>query len=185
MRFTETAVVGAFVIDVDVINDHRGFFGRIWCQRDFMARGLKAEIAQINVGFGKTNGTLRGLHYQVAPHEEVKVARCTQGSLYDVVLDLRPESPTYKLWAGVNLTADNHRMLYIPEGCAHGYLTLEENTELSYSTSALYNPDSATGVRYDDPMFGIRWPGEAEVISDRDLSWPLYEEPALQPVTAS
>jgi dTDP-4-dehydrorhamnose 3,5-epimerase len=183
MRFTETDVLGAVVIDVDPMNDDRGFFGRIWCQQEFMTRGLNGEIAQINVGFGRAKGTLRGLHYQVSPHEEVKVVRCTRGSLYDVALDLRPESVTYKSWVGVYLTAENHRMLYIPEGCAHGYLTLEDDTELCYSTSALYSPESATGVRYDDPLFGIRWPMQAEIISDKDRCWPLYTEAPLRPVS--
>jgi dTDP-4-dehydrorhamnose 3,5-epimerase len=177
LRFTELPVSGSFVIDMDMIHDHRGFFGRVWCERELLAHGLNAEIAQVNVGFSKTKGTLRGLHYQEAPHQEVKVVRCTQGRLYDLVLDLRPDSSTYKRWAGVELTAENRRMLYIPMGCAHGYLTLEDDTEMYYSTSAFYSAPASAGVRYDDPEFGIQWPEEVSVISDKDRAWPFLSGP--------
>jgi len=176
LRFTELNVAGSFVIDTDFIHDHRGFFGRVWCGQEFRTHGLDPDIAQVNVGFSKVKGTLRGLHFQVAPHDEVKVVRCTQGGLYDLVLDLRADSPTFKQWAGVELTAENRRMLYIPKGCAHGYLTLEDNTEMYYSTSAYYNAPAATGVRYNDPEFGIQWPAEIAVISDKDRNWPLFHQ---------
>jgi dTDP-4-dehydrorhamnose 3,5-epimerase len=137
--------------------------------------GLVAQIKQSNIGFSPLAGTLRGLHYQRAPHEEVKIVRCTRGSVYDVVVDLRPDSPTFRKWFGIELTPDNASMLYVPEGCATGYLTLENNSEIYYNTSAIYAPDSATGIRHDDPAFQIKWPGSAKVQSENDINWPDFE----------
>lgn len=138
-------------------------------------RGLVATIKQSNVGFSPVSGTLRGLHYQVRPHAEVKIVRCTRGRVFDVVVDLRRESPTYKVWHGVELTPENGKMLYVPEGCATGYLTLEPDSEIYYNTSAFYAPNAASGVRWDDPAFGIQWPSVPKVISDNDVSWPDFE----------
>ena len=177
MIFGETSIAGAFVIDVNRLGDERGYFGRLWCEKEFQEKGLVAHIKQSNIGFSPRAGTLRGLHYQVTPFEEVKIVRCTRGSVYDVVLDLRPSSPTFRAWHGVELSAENASMLYVPEGCATGYLTLEDNSEIYYNTSEFYSPEAATGIRYDDPAFGIEWPGPAKVISENDVSWPDFETP--------
>lgn len=175
MRFTETAVRGAFVIDLDRIEDDRGFFARSWCVRELAERGLSTELVQINSGFSHQKGTLRGMHLQREPEAEVKVVRCTMGSVYDVVLDLRPSSPSYKRWAAYELSAKNRRQLYIPEGCAHGYQTLGDAAEITYLTSRFYAPKHATGVRYDDSAFGIEWPLPVTSISDGDAGWLAYD----------
>ena len=174
MQFTPTTVQGAFVIDVNRIGDERGYFGRLWCEREMREQGLVAVIRQSNVGFSPLAGTLRGLHYQKPPHQEVKIVRCTRGRVYDVVVDLRADSPTYRQWHGVELTPDNGSMLYVPEGCATGYLTLENDSEIYYNTSEFYAPDHATGIRWNDPAFGIEWPGEIRVMSDNDKNWPDF-----------
>ncbi len=174
MRFTETALKGAYVIEIEKREDHRGFFARAWCKKEFEAHSLNTDLVQINVGYSKKRGTLRGMHFQTKPYEECKLVRCTTGAVVDVIIDLRPESPTYKKWIGVELTAENRTMLYVPEGFAHGYQTLVDHTEVVYHTSQLYAPEHATGVRYDDPAFGIVWPLPVEAISDADKSWPLY-----------
>jgi dTDP-4-dehydrorhamnose 3,5-epimerase len=174
MRFTETKVKGAFLIDLDPRSDNRGFFARSWCMNEFRERGLVSHIAQINVASTLKRGSVRGLHFQTSPHEEAKTVRCTRGAVYDVVVDLRPSSPTHKAWAGFELSADNHKILYIPEGCAHGYQTLVDGAEIEYLTSAVYAPASARGVRFDDHAFGIEWPLPVGVISDADRSWPDY-----------
>ncbi len=178
MKFTPGSIAGAWIIDLERRRDERGWFARTWCEQEFAAQGLSTRVAQVNSGFSPRAGTLRGLHYQVAPHDEVKVMRCTRGAVYDVVLDLRPESATHRQWMGVELSAGNGRTLYAPQGCAHGYLTLEPDTELMYSSSHPYAPGSARGVRYDDPAFGIAWPAPVAVISGQDRQWPLYG-PAL------
>ena len=175
MRFTATPVQGVTIIEVDRIVDDRGFFGRVWCRDEFAEHGLDTEWVQANVGRSTQAGTLRGMHYQRDPHAEVKLVRCTRGSVYDVALDLRPESSSYLRWAGVTLEADAHTMLYIPEGCAHGYQTLADDSEIVYFTSAPYARDAATGVRYDDPAFGIHWPREVAVISEQDAGWELWQ----------
>jgi len=175
MIFTETKIQMAYIIDLERREDHRGFFARSWCQKEFESHALNPCTAQINVGFNKRKGTLRGMHFQLSPYQEVKVVRCTMGAVYDVIIDLRPASSTHKQWFGVELTADNRRMLYIPEGCAHGYQTLIDNTEIYYQTSQFYAPEHAIGVRYNDPAFGIDWPVAVEVISDADRSWPDYK----------
>lgn len=172
MRFTETEVAGAFLIDQEPIEDERGFFARTWCRREFSDRGLSLTVAQCSVSFNLTRGTLRGLHYQAPPYQETKVVRATTGAIFDVVLDLRPASATFARHAGATLSAANRRMLYIPEGCAHGFLTLENDTEVAYQMSEFHAPDANRGVRWDDPAFQIRWPGEVRVIAERDRAYP-------------
>jgi dTDP-4-dehydrorhamnose 3,5-epimerase len=175
MHFIETSIPGAKVIDPSPHADDRGRFLRAWCAREFLEHGLDFVPVQANMGFSKTKGTTRGMHLQVAPALEAKLVRCTRGSMFDVVLDLRPESPTFRKWYGVELSAENSRMLFVPENCAHGYQTLEDGTEMHYMTSAYYTPGAAHGVRFDDPAFAIRWPLAATVVSDQDRNWPLTE----------
>ncbi len=174
MQFRETPVAGAFVIEPERRVDQRGFFARVFCERELGDRGLERSVRQINTGFSPRTGTLRGMHYQLDPHAEVKIVRCVRGAAFDVVVDLRPGSPSYTRWYGIELTADNGLQLYVPKGTAHGYLTLKNDTEVVYSTSSPYAPDAARGVRYDDPAFAIAWPTEVRVISDADSSWPLF-----------
>lgn len=173
MRFEGTRIPGVHIVRIEPHEDERGHFARTWCEREIRAAGLDSRVAQINTGFSHTRGTLRGMHFQRPPDEEIKFVRCTRGRVYDVALDLRPGSGTYGEWLGVELSADNGRMLWIPEGCAHGYQTLEDRSELLYTTSAFYAPESASGVRYDDPAFGIEWPIDVTVVSEADRSWPL------------
>lgn len=174
MIFTKAPIDGAYIIDVRRIADERGFFGRLWCHKEFEEHGLVATIVQSNIGASKTKGTLRGLHYQKAPHQEVKIVRCPRGAVFDVIVDLRADSPTFKQWFGLELNQENATMLYVPEGCATGYLTLRDDTEIYYHATEYYHPESATGVRYDDPAFGIEWPGEIKVVSDNDKQWPGF-----------
>lgn len=173
MRFTKVDIIGAWVIDPDPHEDDRGRFMRAWCSNEFVNNSITFLPVQANMGFSISRGTVRGMHYQEAPALEAKLVRCTRGAIYDVLLDLRPGSPTYGKWYGVELSAENGRMLYIPELCAHGCQTLEENTEIYYMTSAFYTPGSVCGVRFDDPAFGIKWPLAATVISEQDHNWPL------------
>jgi dTDP-4-dehydrorhamnose 3,5-epimerase len=172
MEFTATKLGGAFLVSPRKIADQRGFFARGFCRDEFSAHGLNPNVTQLNIGFSHKTGTLRGLHYQSAPHEEAKFVRCTRGALFDVIVDLRRESPTYREWFGADLTAENALMMYVPEGCAHGYQTLADDTEMYYLTSATYAAGAAHGVRFDDPAFGISWPLPIAVISDADASWP-------------
>ena len=172
MKFTETPIKGTYLIDVNRIGDDRGYFGRLWCQKEFEDKGLISHITQSNIGVSKLAGTTRGLHYQKAPDQEVKIVRCSRGAMFDVIVDLRPDSPSFKQWFGVELTAENATMLYVPEGCATGYQTLVDDTEMYYHATAFYAPDSATGVRHNDPAFGIEWPREPSVMSDNDINWP-------------
>jgi dTDP-4-dehydrorhamnose 3,5-epimerase len=174
MIFTETKLKGAFIVDIKKIVDERGFFARASCQNEFGLQGLDHHFVQSNVGYSKRRGTLKGMHFQKTPYQEVKYVSCTRGAVYDVMIDLRPESPTHKEWLGMELTEDNHRMLYIPEGFAHGYLTLMDDSEIYYMTTQFYMPEYATGVRFNDPAFGIQWPNSIEVISDNDASWPDF-----------
>ena len=172
MVFTETKLPGAFIIEINPLEDERGFFARTWCQREFAARGLKTEVRQCNISFNKKKGTLRGMHYQAKPHEEAKLVMCIRGAIYDVIIDLRPDSPTGKQWLAVELTAQNRRMLYIPEGFAHGFQTLEDHTEVFYYMFEFYYPESARGVRWDDPAFAIEWPNPNYIISAKDQDYP-------------
>jgi dTDP-4-dehydrorhamnose 3,5-epimerase len=174
MNVQETPLRGAYTIDLEPKRDERGFFARQWCVDTLASHGLVCPISQINVGSNLLAGTVRGLHYQTAPHAEVKVLRCTAGAVYDVIVDLRPESATFKQWFGVELSAENHRTLYVPEGFAQGYQTLTDNAEIYYMTTKPFAPQHATGVRYDDPAFGIRWPRAASVISQADQSWANF-----------
>lgn len=174
MIFTEGALSGTYIIDPERVGDRRGHFARAYCQKEFAAHGLTQPMVQGNVSYNHECGTLRGLHYQVAPHQEVKVVRCMQGGLYDVVVDVRPGSDTYGQWMGVELTAENGRTFYVPEGFAHGYLTLADNTEALYFTSAFYTPAAERGIRYDDPAVGIEWPVEVTEVSEKDRCWPDF-----------
>ncbi len=174
MIFTETKLKGAYRIDLDMRKDDRGFFARSFCQQEFAAHGLRTVIAQSNVSFNAKRGTLRGMHFQVAPKAEAKLVRCTRGALYDVIIDLRPRSQTYCAWTAVELTAENSRMLYIPEGFAHGFQTLEDNTEVFYQMFEFYSSEHASGVRWDDPAFGITWPLPDPIISDKDQSYKNF-----------
>lgn len=172
MIFHETPINGAFVIEIKRRGDDRGFFSRVFCRKELGAYGLNADVSQANIGFSRSKGTLRGLHYQVAPYEEAKLVRCTAGVLFDAIIDLRPNSSSFKQWLGVELTAEKRNMLYVPEGCAHGYLTLADNTEIFYLVSQFYTPDAERGVRWNDPAFGIEWPlVDHLVISDKDKNW--------------
>lgn len=174
MVFIETPLQGAYIIEIGKIGDDRGFFGRSWCKNEMRNAGLDADIAQINTSLSRYKGTLRGLHFQVAPHQESKMIRCTRGSIHDVIVDLRPESTTFRQWFGVDLTADNHRSLYSPKGFAQGFITLEDNTEITYFTSEFYAAGKDRGIRYNDPQFGIQLPLEPVVISDKDRAWPDF-----------
>lgn len=175
MIFRETKLPGVFIIEEQRLKDERGFFGRTFCRNEFAGHGLNPDVAQCNVSFNRHAGTLRGMHYQSAPHAEDKLIRCTRGKLYDVVVDLRRQSPTFKQWFSLELTGDNRRMLYIPKGCAHGFQTLEDNTEVFYQMSEFHHPEFACGIRWNDPLFGIQWPsGVQAILSERDLRWPDY-----------
>jgi dTDP-4-dehydrorhamnose 3,5-epimerase len=175
MRFVETPLAGAFVIDLEPRVDERGFFARAWCANEFAAHGLNAHIVQANLSTNRTRGTLRGLHYQVPPYEEAKIVRCIRGAIYDVIVDLRPDSRTYLEWFGVELTAENRRMLYVPERFAHGFQTLEDDSEVFYQVTQFYTPDSERGIRWDDPAIRIAWPAVDErVISPKDQTWPAF-----------
>lgn len=174
MIFAPTKLPGATVVELKELRDDRGFFARSWCQREFQEQGLSANVVQANVSYNYRQGTLRGMHYQVSPYEESKLVRCTRGGVYDVIIDLRQGSPTFKQWIGVELTAANHRMLFVPEGFAHGFITLEDDTEVTYQVTQFYHPGSERGVRYNDPLFGIEWPIAVAVISEKDKSWPDY-----------
>ena len=173
MRFIETKLKGAFIIESEFLEDDRGFFARTWCQREFEAHGLDPRLVQCNISFNRHRGTLRGLHYQVEPHAEAKLVRCTMGSIYDVILDLRPESATFKQWLALELTAENRRMLFIPQGLAHGFQTLVDNTEVFYQMSEFYYHECARGVRYDDPDFAVEWALPVTIVSEKDLAYPL------------
>lgn len=175
MIFTETELKDAYLVDVEPQTDERGFFSRAWCENEFAESGLSTRVVQCNIAFNTTMGTLRGMHYQAPPHAEVKIVRCTRGAIYDVIVDLRPESPTFRKWLGVELTAENRRAIYIPEGFAHGYLTLADDTETYYQVSEFYAPGAEQGVRWDDPAIAIDWTGpEPTVISEKDRSWPDF-----------
>ena len=171
MRFLKTDLAEAWLLEPEPIRDERGYFMRTFCARDFAERGLETHFVQHNRSFSARKGTLRGMHFQTAPHTEVKIVSCVAGAIYDVIVDLRPGSPTYRAWEGFELSADNGRQLYVPAGFAHGFQTLGDAAELNYLISAFYEPTAATGISYDDPRIGIRWPLPVTVISERDRSW--------------
>jgi dTDP-4-dehydrorhamnose 3,5-epimerase len=173
MIFTETKLRGAYLIEPELFTDERGFFTCTWNQEDFARHGLKVRFVQANASFNKQRGTLRGMHFQVAPYQETKLVRCTVGAIYDVIIDLRESSPTFRQWTGVELTSSNRLELYVPEGFAHGFQTLMDNTEVAYQISEYYRPEAARGVRWDDPAFGIDWPLAISVMSERDRSHPF------------
>ena len=178
MIFTETPLRGAFVIEPEPLEDARGLFARTWCRREFEARGLETRIAQCSTSFNEKKGTLRGLHFQATPFAETKIVRCTRGSMYDVIVDLRPDSPTFTRHFGVFLNPENRKMVYVPTGFAHGFQTLEDDTEVLYQISEFYSPDHLRGVRWDDPAFGIQWPDDDRCIVDRDRNYPDFR-PAI------
>lgn len=174
MIFTETKLLGAFLIEPEKNQDERGFFARNWSQREFAEHELVSNFVESNISFSRRKGTLRGMHYQAAPHGQVKLVRCTAGAIYDAIIDLRPESPTFKQWISVELTAQNHLMLYVPLNFAHGFQTLKSNTEITYQVSSPYHPQSSTGIRWNDPAFGITWPNDERVILARDREYPDF-----------
>lgn len=174
MKFFETELRGAFIIDIEERSDERGFFARGFCRKELEEHGLNGNIVQANISYNKIRGTLRGMHYQKHPYEENKLIRCTRGALYDVIIDLREDSATYKKWIGVELTQSNHRTLYVPEGFAHGFITLEDDTEATYMVTQFYSPSSESGLRWNDPEFNIQWPVEPVVISEKDRNHPDY-----------
>jgi dTDP-4-dehydrorhamnose 3,5-epimerase len=174
MIFIETKLKGAFIIEPERVEDERGFFARSWCEREAAAYGLHPKWVQCNISFNKEKATLRGMHYQSAPRQEAKLVRCTMGAIYDVIIDLRPNSSTLGQWVGVELSAENRRMLYISEGFAHGFITLDDNSEIFYQMSEFYAPAHARGVRWNDPAFAIKWPTDVLVISDRDRNYPDF-----------
>ena len=174
MIFNEVKLAGAFVIEQELFEDQRGFFARSWSEREFAARGLEARLLECNISFNHRRGTLRGMHFQNAPHAQAKLVRCTMGAIYDVIIDLRRESGSFRQWIGVELTAANRRMLYVPAGFAHGFQTLADDTEVFYQMSDVFAPECASGVRWDDPAFGIEWPdngGEERIIIARDRQY--------------
>ena len=174
MIFTELPLPGAFVVDIQPMTDERGFFARGWCRKEFETHSLASDFVQRNIGFSQRKGTLRGMHYQVSPHAEIKLVRCTRGAVCDVIVDLREKSRTFRKWHAVELSADNHRMIYVPEGFAHGYLTVMDESEIYYDTTCFFAPESARGVRFDDPAFGIDWPAPPSLLSDKDRSYPDF-----------
>ena len=176
MRFSETPLTGAYVIDLEPIRDDRGFFARTFCAREFEAHGLKPDFVQANLSHNVTRGTLRGLHFQRDPAPETKLVRCTKGALFDVIVDLRKDSPTRLQSFGVELSADNRRALFVPEYFAHGFLTLEDDTEAQYLVGEFYTPGVEGGLRYNDPALAINWPADVAVISEKDAAWPLIAD---------
>jgi dTDP-4-dehydrorhamnose 3,5-epimerase len=182
MKFTETKLKGAFIVDLEPRGDERGFFARSFCQKEFEAHGLKPLIAQANISFNYRRGTVRGMHFQFPPAAETKFVRCSRGAIVDVIVDLRPESPTYLEHVAVELTADNRRGLYVPERFAHGYQVLEDNTETTYQVGEFYTPAAESGIRYSDPRLAIAWPLPATDMSEKDQNWPLLEasEPLIR-----
>ena len=175
MKFIETGLPGAVIVEIEKLQDQRGFFARSWCQREFEQVGMDASVVQANISYNYRQGTLRGMHYQAEPYAETKLVRCTRGAIYDVIIDLRPESPTYMKWVGVELTGDNYRMLFVPKMFAHGFQTLVDESGVTYQVGQFYTPGSERGIRYNDPAFDIRWPIEVRVISDKDKNWPDFQ----------
>ena len=174
MLFTETELKGAFIIEPERRGDARGFFARTWCEKEAIAHGLNPRVVQCNISFNRKKGTLRGMHYQKEPYAETKLVRCTMGGIHDVIIDLRPQSPTYKQHTAVVLTAENRLMLYIPESFAHGFQTLTDDTEVFYQMSQFYAPESAAGIRWNDPAFGIEWPPDERIMNERDQGYPDF-----------
>ena len=172
MKFTETKLKGAFIVEIKQLEDERGFFGRSWCKHEMEEHGLNGNIAQANTSFSKKKGTMRGIHFQRHPNEETKIIRCTKGAIYDVIVDLRKDSPTFMQWIGVELTEDNYKMVYVPENFGHGFLTLKDNSEVYYLVTNFYTPSAEGGIRYNDPALNINWPVPVTVVSEKDRSHP-------------
>jgi dTDP-4-dehydrorhamnose 3,5-epimerase len=175
MQFTETELHGAFIVDVEPSQDERGFFARSWCVEEFARQGLDPRLVQCNISFNRLRGTLRGMHYQAEPFAEAKLVRCTMGSVYDVIVDLRSQSPTFRKWTGIELTPKNRRAVYVPAGFAHGFQTLQDDSEIFYQMSEFFHPECARGARWNDPAFGIQWPVGAPKLSQRDAGFPDFE----------
>lgn len=175
MIFIETKLKGVFVIELEKLEDTRGFFARTWDRTQFKNNNLNFKLVQCSISFSRKKGTIRGMHYQIHPYEETKIIRCTRGKIYDVVVDLRPKSETFKKWFSIRLDYKNHRMIYVPKGCAHGFQTLENNTEVFYQMSQVHNPSSERGLRWDDPTFNIKWPLKNKIISEKDKKWKIYD----------
>jgi dTDP-4-dehydrorhamnose 3,5-epimerase len=174
MLFSETHLAGAYIIDIEPRKDDRGFFARSWCMDEFKKHNLNPNLVQCNISFSRLCGTLRGMHYQVPPYQETKLVRCNKGAVYDVIIDLRPNSESFKKWLTVELSAENYRALFVPQGFAHGYQTLTDDTEVFYQVSEFYHPEAERGIRWDDPGFGIKWPIAVSAISDKDKAYPLW-----------
>ena len=175
MIFLETKIKGAFLLIPERMEDERGFFAKAWCRDEFQRQGLATHFAQMNISFSKSAGTLRGLHFQLPPYEEAKVIRCTQGAIFDVIVDVRESSPTYKMWVGVELSSENYKMLYVPEGVAHGFQTLRDGTEVVYPVTQAHVVEFERGIRWDDPQIDIQWPAAKErIVSEKDRSWPNF-----------
>jgi dTDP-4-dehydrorhamnose 3,5-epimerase len=174
VKFSQGTIAGLMIVDLEPIEDHRGFFARSWCEKEFAEHGLVGEWVQSNIQFSPQAGTMRGLHYQLPPHTEIKLARCTKGAVFDVAVDLRPDSPTFLKWSGVGLNAEERRSVWTPAGCAHGYVTLVPESEVFYMTSHEYVPEAVRGIRYDDPTFAIEWPREISLVPADYDSWPRY-----------
>ena len=175
MRFIPTHLAGAYLVEPEPVSDERGFFARTWCRNEFADKGLNPNLVQCNISFNKAHGTLRGMHYQKAPHAEAKLVRCTQGAVYDVIVDLRSDSNTFTQWYGVELTAENRKALYVPEGFAHGFITLQDDTEVLYQMSEFFHAECAAGARWNDPVFSIQWPIDVTVISERDQNYQDFK----------
>jgi dTDP-4-dehydrorhamnose 3,5-epimerase len=174
VKFTATALAGAYIIDIERLGDERGFFARTFCRDEFAAHGLRNAFVQGNVSSNARKGTLRGLHFQKKPYEEAKLVCCTRGAIYDVIVDLRRDSPTFRQWASFDLSAGNRRLLYVPEGMAHGFQTLEDESDVFYLMAEMYHPEAAAGVRWNDPAFGVAWPSAAPILSERDARYPDF-----------
>ena len=180
MKFVETELNGAFIVEPDRLEDERGFFARTWCRKEFEQHGLNPNVVQCNISFNRNKGTLRGMHYQASPFEEAKLVRCTMGAIYDVIIDLRLNSKTFMQWIAVELTAENRKMIYIPEGFAHGFQTLEDDTEVFYQMSEFYAPEYARGVRWNDPNFNIEWPDDIRIISAKDKNFNDFNPESIK-----
>ncbi len=176
MIFKETQLNGAYVIDLDKLEDKRGFFARSFCVNEFKEVGIDFPVAQANVSYNRYKRTLRGMHYQQEPHGEAKLVRCTRGAIFDAIIDVRPDSSTYMQWMGVELNEQNYRMLYVPEGFAHGFITLEDETEVTYQVSEFYTPGAEKGIRWNDSTFNIDWPVDPRILSEKDKSWPDFKK---------
>lgn len=176
MIFKETELNDAYVIDLDKLEDKRGFFARSFCVKEFKEVGIDFPVAQANVSYNRYKRTLRGMHYQQGPHGEAKLVRCTHGAIFDAIIDVRPDSSTYMQWMGVELSEQNYRMLYVPEGFAHGFITLEDETEVTYQVSEFYTPGAEKGIRWDDSTFNIDWPVDPRILSEKDKSWPDFKK---------